>query len=46
MLSEFRKETHDIFLTPFKGLRKDLKYRRRLDYALARNIVNQVYFSI
>ncbi len=46
LLSEFRKETHDIFLTPFKGLRKDLKYRRRLDYALARNIVNQVYFSI
>ena len=45
MLNEFRKDTHDIFLTPFKGLRKDLKYRRRLDYALARNIINQVYCS-
>lgn len=46
MLNEFRKETHDIFLTPFKGLRKDLKYRRRLDYSLARDVVNQVYRSI
>ena len=46
MLNEFRKETHDIFLTPFKGLRKDLKYRRRLDYAMARSIINQVHFSI
>ena len=46
MLGEFRKETYDVFLTPFKGLRKDLKYRRRLDYALARNVINQVYFSI
>jgi hypothetical protein len=46
MLNDFRKETYDVFLTPFKGLRKDLKYRRRLDYALARNVINQVYFSI
>ena len=46
MLNEFRKETYDIFLTPFKGLRRDNKYRRRLDYALARNVINQVYFSI
>jgi hypothetical protein len=45
-ISEFRKETYDIFLTPFKGLRKDLKYRRRLDYALARKIINEVYYSI
>jgi len=42
-LSEFRKETYDIFLTPFKGLRKDLKYRRRLDYSLARSIINQCF---
>ncbi len=46
MLNDFRKETYDIFLTPFKGLRRDFRYRRRLDYALARNIVNYVYFSI
>ena len=44
MLNGFRKETYDIFLTPFKGLRKDNKYRRRLDYALARDVINQVYF--
>lgn len=46
MIFEFRNETHDIFLTPFKGLRKDSKYRRRLDYSLARSIINEVYFSI
>jgi hypothetical protein len=46
MLNEFRKDTYDVFLTPFKGLRKDLKYRRRLDYALARNVINQAYSSI
>lgn len=46
MLYEFRKDTHDVLLTPFKGLRKDLKYRRRLDYALARSLINKVYFSI
>lgn len=46
MLYEFRKETYDVLLTPFKGLRKDLRYRRRLDYALARSLINQVYFSI
>jgi hypothetical protein len=45
-LSIFRKETHDIFLTPFKGLRKDFKYRRRLDYALARDLINQVLSEI
>lgn len=41
-LMVFREETYDLFLTPFKGLRKDNKYRRRLDYSLARNIINEV----
>lgn len=45
-LADFRESTYDVFLTPFKGLRQDLKYRRRLDYALARNIINEVYYSI
>ncbi len=40
ILSEFRDSTKDIFLTPFKGLRKDGRYRRRLDYNLARMIIN------
>jgi len=41
-LNSFREETHDLFLTPFKGLRKDNKYRRRLDFALARKFINEV----
>lgn len=38
-LEAFRNETHDIFMTPFKGIRKDGKYRRRLDYRLAKRII-------
>lgn len=41
-LREFREKTADIFLTPFKGLRADGKYRRRLDYAMARRIISEV----
>jgi hypothetical protein len=43
-LNDFRNDTHDIFLTPFKGLRQDLKYRRRLDYAMARGMINSVNY--
>ncbi|ABK78386.1 conserved hypothetical protein [Cenarchaeum symbiosum A] len=39
--SKFRKKTHDVFLTPFKGLRKDGLYRRRLDYGLARRMITK-----
>ncbi len=42
-LNTFRQETYDIFLTPFKGLRKDNRFRRRLDYATARQIINYCY---
>lgn len=35
----FRRRTYDVFLTPFKGLRKDGMYRRRLDYGLARELL-------
>lgn len=35
----FRKSTHDVFLTPFKGLRQDGYYRRRMDFALARRMI-------
>lgn len=38
-LEEFRKSTADVFLTPFKGLRKDGLYRRRIDYRLARDFI-------
>lgn len=40
-LEIFREKTQDVFLTPFKGLRKDGKYRRRMDYRLARKFINQ-----
>lgn len=39
-LKYYRKETHDVFLTAFKGLRDDGKYRRRLDFTKARQIVD------
>lgn len=38
-LRSFRKSTCDVFLTPFKGLRKDGYYRRRMDYRLARDFI-------
>lgn len=34
-----RASTYDVFLTAFKGLRKDGKYRRRMEYRLARDII-------
>ncbi len=41
-IAQFRRDTHDILLTSFKGRRKDGQYRRRMDYALARRIINHV----
>lgn len=38
-LMHFRELTDDIFLTAFKGLRADGKYRRRLDYSLANRLI-------
>ena len=40
-IENFRKKTNDIFLTAFKGLRKDGKYRRRMSYNLARLFIEQ-----
>lgn len=45
-LKKLRKDTNDVFLTPFKGLRKDGKYRRRLDFKLARLILNSASSEI
>lgn len=45
-LKEYRNSTNDIFLTSFKGLRKDGKYRRRLDYKTAKNILNKTFIEI
>ena len=41
-INDFREETQDIFLTPFKGMRKDGNYRRRMEFALARNFINAI----
>ena len=38
-LARYRKDTRDLFLAPFKGLRKDGRYRRRLDYQTARWLI-------
>ena len=40
-LAEIREKSHDLVLAPFKGNDKTGKRRRRLDYALARSILNQ-----
>ncbi len=45
-LIEYRENTSDIFLTSFKGLRKDNFYRRRLDFANAKVIMNSVVEDI
>lgn len=44
-LNCFREETYDLLLTPFKGLRRDNKFRRRLDYATARLIINDCIYG-
>lgn len=38
-LRKLREITNDFFLTPFRGLRKDGKFRRRLDFQLAKKII-------
>ena len=39
VLAEFRLKTRDVLMTPFRGLRKDGRYRRRCDWDLARGII-------
>jgi hypothetical protein len=43
ILREFREKTQDVFLTSFKGLRKDGNYRRRLDFLQAKIIMSIAY---
>ena len=40
ILNKYRLETKDVFMASFKGLRIDGLYRRRLDFATARRIMN------
>ncbi|MCG9128555.1 hypothetical protein JT359_13230 [Candidatus Poribacteria bacterium] len=45
-LAIIREKTFDVFLTAFKGLRKDGCYRRRLDWAMARAIIDEDHSQI
>ena len=46
ILNDFRLETSDLFLTSFKGLSKEGDYRRRLDFKMARMILNKAIREI
>jgi len=39
-ICDFRANTRDAFLTPFKGIRRDGAYRRRMKFKMARNFIN------
>ncbi|MBN4084427.1 Eco57I restriction-modification methylase domain-containing protein [Mycoplasma sp. CSL10166] len=43
ILDNLRKDTNDIILTPFKGNTKKGERRRRLDFKLARGIIEKAY---
>ena len=43
LLATYREKTQDVFMTSFKGLRADGKYRRRLDFKTARAILAKAY---
>ena len=38
----YRRNTNDVFMCPFKGVRKDGMYRRRLDFDTIRSIICDV----
>ena len=40
VLNRFREATSDVLMTCYKGIRKDGRYRRRCDWALARGIIH------
>lgn len=46
ILKERRNTTKDVFMTAHRGLREDGKYRRRLDFSQARDILNLAYSKI
>lgn len=46
ILNEYRFKTKDVLMTSFKGLRKDGKYRRRLDFKTVRCIMNKALKEI
>jgi hypothetical protein len=46
VLSQIREASSDLVLAPFKGNDKNGRRRRRLDYALARRILNMAGMHI
>lgn len=42
LLTTYRDDTRDLFLTPFKGIRDDGQYRRRMFFSQARMLINAV----
>ncbi|ARU91844.1 hypothetical protein SCLARK_001308 [Spiroplasma clarkii] len=46
ILNNFRKNTNDVLLSPFKGNNKESVRRRRMDFALARNILELAYSEV
>ena len=46
ILKKYRYDTKDVLMTSFKGLRKDGKYRRRLDFRTVRCILNRALKTI
>lgn len=45
-LADYRLRTHDVMMTSFKGLRRDGKYRRRLDFAAARHLLDHAVYQL
>lgn len=46
LVSEWRNTTQDTLMTPFMGVRKDGRFRRRLDMKTAKLFINRVYAEI
>lgn len=44
-LNEWRDATSDVFLTAFKGTRNDGRYRRRLSYGIAMEILRKAVYQ-
>ena len=42
LITRFRDDTKDLFLTPFKGIRDDGHYRRRMFFSQARSLINAI----
>lgn len=46
LLNDYRDVTEDVFLTSFKCLRRDGRYRRRLDFKIAKCILNKALWLL